>query len=74
MSSAFRELIHEPSGTFAGLIGYIELPPFTLQDVTALDKLLIRGGFPRSYLAESEQDSFLWREGYINTFLEKKFT
>src|SRR4029077_1267875 len=27
--------------------------------------------FPRSYLAETEQDSFLWRDGYINTFLER---
>jgi len=40
-------------------------------EVNDSDKLLIRGGFPRSYLAESEEDSFLWREGYINTFLER---
>ncbi len=71
LGSASRELIHQSSETLAGRIGYIELPPFTLQDVTDLDKLLIRGGFPRSYLAESEEDSFLWREGYISTFLEK---
>jgi hypothetical protein len=35
------------------------------------DKLLIRGGFPKSYLAETEPDSFLWRENYISTFLER---
>lgn len=34
-------------------------------------KLLIRGGFPKAYLAETEPGSFLWRENYISTFLER---
>jgi uncharacterized protein len=71
LGSASRDLIRQSSETLAGRIGYIELPPFTLFDVDDSAKLLIRGGFPRSYLAESEEDSFLWREGYISTFLEK---
>ncbi len=71
LGSASRELIQQSSETLAGRIGYIELPPFTLIDVNDSSKLLIRGGFPRSYLAESEDDSFLWRENYITTFLER---
>lgn len=71
LGSASRDLIHQSSETLAGRVGYIELPPFTLFEGSDSNKLLIRGGFPRSYLAESEEDSFLWREGYINTFLEK---
>lgn len=71
LGSASRDLIRQSSETLAGRIGYIELPPFTFFDVNDSDKLLIRGGFPRSYLAASEEDSFLWREGYINTFLER---
>lgn len=71
LGSASRELIHQSSETLAGRIGYIELPPFTLCEINDSNKLLIRGGFPRSYLAESDEDSFLWREGYISTFLEK---
>lgn len=71
LGSASRDLIQQSSETLAGRIGYIELPPFTLFDIPDANKLLIRGGFPRSYLAESEEDSFLWREGYINTFLER---
>ncbi len=71
LGSASRELIRQSSETLAGRIGYIELPPFTFFDVHDSEKLLIRGGFPRSYLAQSEEDSFLWREGYINTFLER---
>ena len=71
LGSASRDLIRQSSQTLAGRIGYIELPPFTLFEAMDADKLLIRGGFPRSYLAETEEDSFLWREGYITTFLER---
>lgn len=71
LGSASRDLIQQSSETLAGRIGYIELPPFTLFEVMDAEKLLIRGGFPRSYLAETEDDSFLWREGYISTFLER---
>lgn len=71
LGSASRDLIHQSSETLAGRIGYIELPPFTLFEVNNSDALLIRGGYPRSYLAESDEDSFLWREGYISTFLER---
>lgn len=31
----------------------------------------MRGGFPRSFLAETEDDSVAWREGFIRTFLER---
>lgn len=71
LGSASRELIQQSSETLAGRIGYIELPPFTFFEVQESDKLLIRGGFPRSYLAKSDDESFLWRESYINTFLER---
>lgn len=71
LGSASRDLIHQSSETLAGRIGYIELPPFTFFDVHETEKLLLRGGFPRSYLAKSDEDSFLWREGYISTFLER---
>ncbi|MBV8660713.1 MAG: ATP-binding protein [Candidatus Dependentiae bacterium] len=71
LGSASRDLIRQASETLAGRIGYIELPPLTLFETQNSDKLLIRGGFPRSYLAENEEDSFLWREGYISTFLER---
>lgn len=71
LGSASRDLIRQSSETLAGRIGYIELPPFTLFETDDSDKLLIRGGYPRSYLAESQEDSFLWRNDYINTFLER---
>jgi predicted AAA+ superfamily ATPase len=71
LGSASRDLIRQSSETLAGRIGYIELPPFTLCEVDEGNRLLLRGGFPRSYLARSEQDSFEWRRSYIQTFLER---
>ncbi len=71
LGSASRDLIHQSSETLAGRIGYIELPPLSLFDINDSNTLLIRGGFPRSYLASSDENSFLWREGYISTYLER---
>jgi len=39
--------------------------------VENINDLWIRGGFPRSYLSDSEEDSILWRNNFITTFLER---
>lgn len=31
----------------------------------AHDNIGVRGGFPRSFLADIEEDSLVWREGFI---------
>ena len=33
--------------------------------------LWLRGGFPRSFLSDSDDDSHAWLEGFIKTFLER---
>lgn len=71
LGSASRDLIHQSSETLAGRIGYIELPPFSLCEIHEPLKLLLRGGYPRSFLAETDEDSFLWLKDYISTFLER---
>lgn len=71
LGSASRELIRQSSETLAGRIGYIELTPFHLKEGCETTPLLIRGGFPLSYGAKSDQGSLLWRDSYIQTFLEK---
>jgi len=71
LGSASRDLISQSSETLAGRIGYIELPPFSLSETQNSSQLWLRGGFPLSYLASSESDSFLWRQNYIKTFLER---
>ncbi len=71
LESASRDLIRQSSETLAGRIGYIELPPFTLAEIKETQFLWLRGGFPGSYLAPSIEESFIWRESYIQTFLER---
>ncbi|HLC06832.1 MAG TPA: ATP-binding protein [Candidatus Babeliales bacterium] len=71
LGSASRDLIRQSSETLAGRIGYIELFPFSLTEVSDSARLWLRGGFPNSYLAHSDVDSYIWRQSYITTFLER---
>lgn len=73
LGSASRDLIRQSSETLAGRIGYIEVTPFQLTECGAPNwqKLWVRGGYPRAFLAETEEDSLLWRQAYIQTFLER---
>lgn len=71
LGSASRDLIKQSSETLAGRIGYIELPPFSYTETRETASLWLRGGFPRSYLAKSIEASFVWRQAYIRTFLER---
>ncbi len=45
--------------------------PLVEKNTAICNQLLVRGGFPRSYLAQSQEDSFVWRKEYIDTFLER---
>jgi uncharacterized protein len=73
LGSASPQLIRRASESLAGRIEFIELSGFDLGETgsTAWETLWLRGGFPRSYLAESNDDSLAWREGFIRTFLER---
>lgn len=71
LGSASSELIRQSSESLAGRISYIEMAPLSLEEIDDSSKLLIRGGFPRSYLAASDKLSNEWRKSYIRTYLEK---
>ena len=73
LGSASGELISQSSETLAGRISYIELGGFSLDilPVKDIQKLWIRGGFPRSFIAKNDASSFQWREDFITTFLER---
>lgn len=71
LGSASRDLIRQSSETLAGRIGYIELAPFSLTEVGNDELLWLRGGYPKSYLASNNQESNIWRQNYISTFLER---
>jgi len=73
LGSASPELVRGTSETLAGRIAFVQMTGFTLEEVGArkADALWLRGGFPRSFLAKSEQDSFAWRDDFVRTFLER---
>jgi len=73
LGSASPGIIKNVSETLAGRVEFVELSGFDLRE-TGTDswkKLWLRGGFPRSFLADSDEDSLAWREGFIRTFLER---
>ncbi|KPK34236.1 MAG: hypothetical protein AMK70_08085 [Nitrospira bacterium SG8_35_1] len=73
LGSASPELLRQSSETLAGRIYYHELGGFSIEEVGDQHslKLWLRGGFPRSYLARSHNESDEWRRGFIRTFLER---
>ena len=73
LGSVSPEIIRNVSETLAGRVEFVELSGFDLSEIGAdsWQTLWVRGGFPRAYLASSEDDSLAWREGFIRTFLER---
>jgi predicted AAA+ superfamily ATPase len=71
--SASPSLVRGVSESLAGRVEFVELGGFDLGETGAesLERLWIRGGFPRSFLARSDRDSLAWRESFIRTFLER---
>ena len=71
LGSASRDLIRQSSETLAGRIQYIEITPFSYEETHHMDRLWLRGGFPLSYLAKTDENSYIWRREYTQTFLER---
>lgn len=78
LGSASRDLLQHSSETLAGRIRYLELAPFSALEIFKTDglgfnpeKLWFRGGFPNSYLATSDDESWEWRNDFISTYVER---
>ena len=73
LGSASPELLRQSAESLAGRISYLELRGLGLNEVgsEAVNKLWVRGGFPRSFLAETDEESAGWRRDFIKTFLER---
>jgi hypothetical protein len=71
--SALPELMKSSAESLAGRIAYHELQGLGLVETGAasLNKLWLRGGFPLSFSAKSEDASNAWRRAFISTFLER---
>jgi len=72
LGSASPDLLRRSSESLAGRIIYHELTPFNLYETDSdqIERLWLRGGYPESYLADNDEESFVWRESYIKTYLE----
>ena len=73
LGSASPELLRQSSESLAGRIETISVSGFSLAEVgeSAVNRHWQRGGFPLSFLARTNDDSFTWRQQFIQTFLER---
>jgi predicted AAA+ superfamily ATPase len=73
LGSASPELLKQSSETLAGRLETVPLEGFRLGDLgaSAQNGHWLRGGFPLSYTARTENDSFAWRKQFLLTFLER---
>lgn len=73
LGSAAPELVRDASESLAGRMAVIEVGGFELREAgaAALHALWLRGGFPRAFLAESDEASLAWRLQFIQAFLER---
>lgn len=73
LGSASPDLMRSSSESLAGRMETIPISAFSLAEVgvEALQEHWLRGGFPLSFLAGSDSDSFTWRKNFVQTFLER---
>lgn len=73
LGSASMDLLRQSSESLAGRIKHLEMTGLNLLEVAATERncLWLRGGFPESYLAESDVWAMDWLEDLIRTYLER---
>jgi predicted AAA+ superfamily ATPase len=73
LGSATGALLAQSAESLAGRIAYLELQPLATIEVPAAQaqRLWVRGGFPESFQAGSDDASLRWRQQFIATYLER---
>lgn len=75
LGSASPQLLRQTSESLAGRISFHELAPFDVSEIKPkkadVGVFWLRGGYPLSWLAESDEASLAWRESFIITHLER---
>lgn len=73
LGSAAIDLLKQSSESLAGRIAYIEMTPLDILEAEEqrVNNLWVRGGFPLSLLAPSDEASATWRDSFITTYLER---
>ncbi|MGH8549933.1 MAG: ATP-binding protein [Methylococcales bacterium] len=73
LGSASIDLMRQSSESLAGRIAYLEMTPLDALELKPEQEtdLWVRGGFPRSLLADNDTESLRWRDHFIRTYLER---
>ena len=79
LGSASRDLVEQSGETLAGRIHYIELTPFTWNELESgtlrkswdFQRHWWRGGFPPAFLADTDAQSDMWRRDMIQDYLSR---
>lgn len=73
LGSASPALLKQSSESLAGRLETVIIGGLTLREVgkETIERHWLRGGFPLSFLADSDSDSLAWRKNFTQTFLER---
>ena len=75
LGSASMDLLRQAGESLAGRIEHVRLGPLDVHDVSAevapATTLWVRGGFPDSLTAASDEDSMALRRNLVQTYLER---
>ena len=75
LGSASVDLLKQAGESLAGRIEFVSLNPLDVleaaPDDESMTSLWVRGGFPDSFLARSDEDSLAFRQNFIRTYLER---
>jgi len=73
LGSAAPDLLRQSSESLAGRVETVALEGFRLGDLgrNAQQRHWLRGGFPLAYTAKTEADSVVWRQQFLQTFVER---
>ena len=79
LGSASLDLLRQSGESLAGRVEQIDMGPLTIGEIergtdgaaSPAERLWLRGGFPDSFLAADDGDSFAWRQNFVRTYLER---
>lgn len=73
LGSASPDLVKGVSETLAGRIRFVRMGGFSLPEAGSGggERLWLRGGFPRAFLADSPADWLDWMDSFTQTFVER---
>lgn len=75
LGSASMDLLHQSGESLAGRIAYVPLDPIDAGEVpadpVAQSALWVRGGFPDSYTAPTDELSLAYRRDLVRTYLQR---